>query len=696
MTQGFSTLSAALENALLVARTQRFRLPVLIEASCLSELAALSPLLGQQTRLLAPSALEVLPDTLPCTRRQLQRELGQEIDSLIIDLRVTDSSAIDVDAIGMASGMIRAGGLLILLTPDQPDGLTQNSRFLQRWQRLLHAMRTTFVRAEQGIWRLPEFLSHPATARERISDPYRTGDQARCVAQIVASAKGRARRPLVIEADRGRGKSHGLGLAIAQLASEGALHSAQPALLTAPAITNVSEVLNTVEAQEASSACRFVPVDRLLETLPDTPLLLIDEAAAIPAHVLQQLCAHYPRVVMATTVHGYEGTGRGFAIRFRQHLKDNYPAWKHCSLTAPVRWQQGDPVEALTHQLLLLDAEPTRWPEPASQPQQRQAAIALREELDQEAVLRDIFGLLVQAHYRTTPRDLQWLLDDPDTLALGMPSSAHDSWAGCLLCRQEGPIEPALAEAIWRGERRPAGDLLPQALLFQAGLRDAASLRFGRVQRIAVREEAQRQGIGRALLAAQEQQGRQRGWDIIGTSFGLSLPLLAFWRACGYQLASLGLRRDSTSGEFSALLLKPLNSAGTALVVEARQHCLKELPLMLSGPLKTMEPALACALLWQQALTPEPFCTKDNSDLDAFCQGNRELWRSRSALDKLLLTALKKGCDASMCEWLIAQLWQQQDEALLAGVRKLSVGRPYQQALRAAVLKLWRHVGGSL
>ncbi|BBI53235.1 hypothetical protein HORIV_56560 [Vreelandella olivaria] len=70
---------------------------------------------------------------------------------------------------------------------------------------------------------------------------------------------------------------------------------------------------------------------------------MVDEAAAIPAALLGQWLTAFPRIAFATTVHGYEGSGRGFALRFRATLDRLTPQWKALTLNAPIRWRSGDP-----------------------------------------------------------------------------------------------------------------------------------------------------------------------------------------------------------------------------------------------------------------------------------------------------------------------------------------------------------------
>ena len=55
--------------------------------------------------------------------------------------------------------------------------------------------------------------------------------------------------------------------------------------------------------------------------LSQAELLVIDEAAAIPVTLVKQMLGPY-MVVLSSTVHGYEGTGRSLSLKLLSSLKE--------------------------------------------------------------------------------------------------------------------------------------------------------------------------------------------------------------------------------------------------------------------------------------------------------------------------------------------------------------------------------------
>jgi tRNA(Met) cytidine acetyltransferase len=368
---------------------------------------------------------------------------------------------------------------------------------------------------------------------------------------------------VVVAADRGRGKSSAAGLAAAALAAAG-----DDVLVTAPAYRNAAEVF--ARAAEALAALDALDDDRRddapthdLITTGDgrirfrqptaaaddaADVLVVDEAAALPVRRLESLVEVAPAACFATTVHGYEGSGRGFDVRFREHLEAASDV-TDLTLDEPIRHGSADPVEVWLFRALLLDARP------AVDPLVTDARLeaARYERLDPAALaaddhrLREAFGLLVNAHYRTEPNDLARLLDAPNVAVRALSVDGH--LISVALVAREGGLAAETRTAIYEGDR-VRGNMLPDVLTSQLRDPDAAVPVGVRVMRITTHHAARSRGFGSTLLAAVEAE--------VGATPGL----LEFWADNGYRTVHLSTTRNDGSGEYSALMLRPLSPAG--------------------------------------------------------------------------------------------------------------------------------------
>ncbi len=577
--------------------------------------------------------------------------LGNEIDALVFDAW----AGFDADAFGALTGSIRAGGLLLLLTPslqawpayEDPQNqriavfpLTAGDvggRYLQRLVRVIQQDPCSLLIEQGAIQRIPPPVDAPAADIDPIvtDEDCETIDQQRAVEAVIKVATGHRRRPLVLVSDRGRGKSVAFGIAAARLIQQGKRHI----VVTAPRREAAETVLRHAGKLLAEGIDQHGPVfvapDELLNFVLPVDLLLVDEAAAIPGPLLEALLKRFNRIAFATTVHGYEGTGRGFALRFSRLLDKYTNSWKSLQMNTPIRWAPEDPLEKLVFGMLALDAEPARTEcfDSFQDASQYELQWLDRDALvENEPLLAEIFGLLVQAHYRTRPMDLRHLLDGPN---LGIYVLAKgDHVAATALVASEGGFETQATEAIWAGRSRPHGHLLPEVLSAHLGLISAPELRAARIMRLAVHPALQRRGFGSWLMRKITTDIATQGYDYLGTSFGATPELLDFWQQLDWLPVRISIRQGASSGSHSALLLKPLTSAGYELQQAARQRFFAQFPDQLSDSLRNLEPVLVAALLRQADAFSPPVDVADADDLQAFANANRlaevtigSLWR---------------------------------------------------------------------
>jgi tRNA(Met) cytidine acetyltransferase len=670
--------------------------------------------LGTKPRLVWVSDVE-LPDTTVISPRASKTLLGQERDIVVFDA----FAGFDPDAFGAVSGTICGGGLLLLLCPslaawkDYADPASERiavwpytideikGRFLQRITRIICEKEGVSI-VEQGA-SFPVIRPPPKTTESNdfSDDLYRTIDQKEAVAAIEHVVQGHRRRPVVLVSDRGHGKSAAMGIAAARLIQKAKV---MRIVVTAPRLSAVESLFEQAQyllpdakyvdgcLQLGTAKIQYIAPDVLCLSPQPADLLLVDEAAAIPESMLRQLLQHYSRIAFATTVHGYEGTGRGFAVRFVQTLNTLTPQWRELRLQTPVRWADNDPLERLVFRALLLDASVVNDDAVMDASIDNVVIECLdRDSLtNDEGLLSQIFGLLVVAHYRTSPNDLRNLLDGPDLSVYVMRFKGHV--VATALVSAEGGFDAAITEDIFNTVRRPRGHLIPQSLVTHVGIKQAANLRCARVMRIAVHPAVQRRGLGRRLLQFIRADAISQGFHLLGASFGATTELLAFWHNEKLLPVRVGFRRGHASGEYSVMVLAPLQEAGEDVCRIARKRLLADLPHWLSDPLRELNANVAAALFMgfddDKVITLEAV---DESMLQSFAGGARSYEDAIAPVWRLLIMALKNPnyqLSNQECSLLVMKVLQKRSWAEVGRLCGLAGRAEVIAGLRQAVQKL--------
>lgn len=486
-----------------------------------------------------------------CSPSALQTLLGREFRHAVFDAR----HGFDAAAFAALSGTLKAGSWLVLLLPvweeweNQPDADSlrwsdcpdpiATPHFVQHLKRVLTADNDAILWRQNQPFSLAHFTPrtdwHPATGAPQ-------PEQQQLLQQLLTMPPGVA----AVTAARGRGKSALAGQLISRIAGS--------AIVTAPA-----KAATDVLAQFAGETFRFIAPDALLASDEQADWLVVDEAAAIPAPLLHQLVSRFPRTLLTTTVQGYEGTGRGFLLKFCAR----FPHLHRFELQQPIRWAQGCPLEKMVSEALVFDDENF-----THTPQGNIVISAFEQTLwrsEPETPLK-VYQLLSGAHYRTSPLDLRRMMDAPGQHFL--QAAGENEIAGALWLVDEGGLSQELSQAVWAGFRRPRGNLVAQSLAAHGSNPLAATLRGRRVSRIAVHPARQREGTGRQLIAGALQYTHDL--DYLSVSFGYTGELWRFWQRCGFVLVRMGNHREASSGCYTAMALLPMSDAGKQLA--EREH----------------------------------------------------------------------------------------------------------------------------
>ncbi|KAK9371014.1 GNAT acetyltransferase 2-domain-containing protein [Lipomyces kononenkoae] len=420
----------------------------------------------------------------------------------------------------------------------------------------------------------------------------RTVDQAKAVTTFIDSiAEKTLRNTVTLTAGRGRGKSAAMGLAVAAAVS----HGYSNIFITSPSPENLKTLFEFIfKGFDALGYDEHLDYDILQSTDPEfnkaivrvnifrshrqtiqyirpsdaqvlgqAELVVIDEAAAIPLPLVRKLIGPY-LVFMASTINGYEGTGRSLSLKLIQQLREqSRPAslkkesssstsgsaivdrsgkeatrfkdspsgigsrtLREITLNEPIRYAPGDPVENWLNKLLCLDAT---LPQSISyaglkktfpHPTQCELYYVNRDTLFSyhpvsEAFLHRMMALYVASHYKNSPNDLQLLSDAPahQLFVLLPPTGENDNRLPEPLCVVQVALEGEISRQsimnnLNRGQRA-GGDLIPWIVSQQFQDSEFGTLSGARVVRIATHPEYTKMGYGsRAIdLLAQYYRG---------------------------------------------------------------------------------------------------------------------------------------------------------------------------------------------
>ncbi len=552
------------------------------------------------------------------TPKQTLHQLGQETDFVIFSA----SQGIEPNTLGILSGMIKAGGLCIICLPNKKDWLKQPNIASQKylsypfelkdslkgfnaffWQKL--SQHAIHIQQRQTVAELSHWLEHPELCYQAPKTALPTQDQISAIKQIHRVAFGHRKRPLLIHADRGRGKSTLLGIAAIELIQQGK----QKITFSSARKDMVQIALNKIAQQGLSHAVEFRAPDDLIANLKPSDILMIDEASHLPLPLLQAILQSYHRVVFASTQQGYEGSGRGFSLKFSHLLNSLTPGWKLCELQTPIRWQKNDWLEKTINKTLLL-SQPKYYVPKHTFPLQKNTdnisyhRINIDQLLQSPKKIEQLFQLLVNAHYQTSPNDLMQLLDTPNLVIL--TANLDDKIIGALIAVPEGKLPDFSSETT---PRRFQGHLFPQVLYKQSHNPKWLELQGLRIMRIAVAESWQNQTIGSNLLQKIVAYANQMNLDYLSSSFGAIPSIIKFWSKNSYSICGLGLKRDKASGLHSVMLSQAISIEAQSLITQTQQEFTQQFSFSLLSEFNKLEADTIIAIISQLPLKATDFPT---------------------------------------------------------------------------------------
>jgi len=597
-----------LESRLRLAKKRGFRCCLVLHQH---DISALSAYLHDNVKQLTP---RLIPNN------QNNSDVSDQINALL----GTDQTCIVFDAsntfhpnlLAAAAGTLVRGGVFALLPPPS------DSRFCTRFNRILHSHRSALIGSDDDPTAYARLNAHNTNTAWQ-------DEQDQLVQQLLTQLRI-DNSITVIQADRGRGKSALIGRALAELNTA--------VTLTAPQRSACKVLLR----HAGSSPITYVPVDQALGSTHS--LLIVEEAGSIPIPVLQKLMQTSERIVFATTVQGYEGAGRGFALRFKRVLNKQKPDWQQLSPTQAIRWSASDPLEQFVNDALLLKSELEDINVNNVDASQTTIRLLDKDALaSNEAQLSAVYGLLVQAHYQTTPNDLRNILDAPQLYVFAQYCGT--TLTGAALVAIEGSIPDDLHTPIVDNTRRLPDQLIPQLLAQAADETAVLGKPFARVVRIAIHPNIQRQGFGTAFLN-QLRASPALALHTLAASFGADVATLAFWLKLGYVPVHYGYKANPRSGLRSVCVIH--KQSALLSVIESAAAILRS--NLIASQSWDVGDAQLCQLLLahlEQYNTPIPD-HKQRALVRRFSNGQRQFMDTIGFIDKDHLATLSDYSNASV------------------------------------------------
>jgi len=513
-----------------------------------------------------------------------ERYLGSTFDVVILDCM----DDFRPNYIARLSDMARGGGLVILYSDNifknklYKSSLTRHNivkdlfekRFLQKLlqnrgiiylgdKEIIrpYSSSETSLPKKKGMFKIPK----------RLYDLCVTDDQAKVIEEF-NFIEEEGKRVFTVIAPRGRGKSVAVGFALSNFVIKN-LESNFNIIVTSPSYYSAKELLEALvrglksfkvnikvlRSKEGKIMSIRAGNVRVRWTAPeiakdeDGDMIIVDEAASLGIENLDYILRRWEKVVMITTVHGYEGSGKAF-LKYINNLEKNVKL-QMVKLDYPIRYARGDPVEKLIYDIMLLDVEPE-----VTESTNNVTEISQETLFSNEQLLRQIYGILVSAHYRNSPDDLMLLGD-----MVFQKIFVIDPGIAVAQIVEEGGLNDSEIESMLYAEGNE-GNLIPHRIIKYQRLKNFGELRGWRIMRIAVIPSLQDKGLGSLLLNKITEIALNRSLDWIGSSFVSELKVLNFWLRNGFTPVYLASRKNEGLGGYSIIVLKGMSEKGKSII----------------------------------------------------------------------------------------------------------------------------------
>jgi tRNA(Met) cytidine acetyltransferase len=460
-----------------------------------------------------------------------------------------------------------------------------------------------------------------------------TSDQKRVIISLIDDllSFNKLKTCSVLLANRGRGKSAAVGIALSQLVFQ-RKNKPLSILISAPNLLNVQTLfkfiiqglkLNQIKFKVIKNDERiheitiakkirifYIPPSEI-DRNPRSDFIIIDEAAAISVEILRGIIKVNRKIVLISTVHGYEGASRGFYHKIINYIRNQQQiSLTEYSLGQPIRYLQNDPIEKLLNDLFLLDVELD--PSHVNSQEVIHESLALRKYPNPSNLfskkgisnLRQLFGISIYAHYRNQPNDLLLIADSGKHFLTGLYGSSMKN-KNILLTSSQLAFEGEMSDNdISKAE---LGEFIEGNLIPSVAIRHFSSefARFKgiRVVRLASHPSLIDKGYGRITVEKTLEEFKSYDW--IGVSYGATVKLVKFWKKFDFKTVHIRPTKTFETGEWNIIVIRANSTPAKRFIDQVSSDFQFQFISLLKHSLHSMKPELVLQILRSSNGTPE-------------------------------------------------------------------------------------------
>ncbi|RVD91801.1 tRNA(Met) cytidine acetyltransferase [Tubulinosema ratisbonensis] len=485
------------------------------------------------------------------TYKDIDKLLGKTYKNIIF----TDLYFLTPNSFCIAAGAISTGGSLIFLTDISLEKLSVSNFYLHItyfrsqnlfFKRFFLIFKKYFkVYAIENILEINKFLTtkqeieiktndlqsktkDPSFIKDSILNFLVTNDQKEAFLEII----DKKNKCIFITSERGCGKTFLLGaltvfFVLTKYEKVAVINSSDTLIY---AIKQIFKILS-INYDIRKNSIKLLDYFTKEITFSNGEIYIVDEAATLSITKVAELTKF--KSIFATTEHGYEGSGK--ALTHKILIKKEI---KKMKLNEIIRHCQNDKLQNFINEVFLFNVKMKEIYE-FDEPHELKH-LSKNDLFNNESLLKEVFSLLLNEHYRSNPDEMMFILDSCFTEVT-------------LLMKNEdviGVLVYVIEEMCDKNNK--TGNLINNLMNEKYFLPHFTNKGI-RIFRLVIHPSFRKRGLGKVLV--NNFINFMQEYDFIGVSFSISHDLLIFWQKCKFFPFYLSKKESEKTGNFNLIMI---------------------------------------------------------------------------------------------------------------------------------------------